>query len=65
VREHPNPTAPVVLGWARASPDHREAVERWLNDREAKADDRAGELGDEIDDTGSTAYRRLSQGGER
>lgn len=27
---HPNPTPARVLGWAGASPDHRELVEEWL-----------------------------------
>jgi hypothetical protein len=32
VDEHPNPTAPVVLGWAHADPAHRDAVEAFLDD---------------------------------
>ena len=63
VQNHPNPTAPVVLGWAKADPQHREAVERWLVGRETAADARADELGDEIDDTAHTPYRSLKEGG--
>lgn len=27
---HPNPTPARILGWAGASPDHRDLVEEWL-----------------------------------
>jgi len=44
VDSHPNPTAPVVLGWAKASPEHREAVEKWLTARLQRRRDRADRL---------------------
>lgn len=63
VQDHPNPTAPVVLGWAHADPQHREAIERWLTTREAVLDDRVDELGEEIDKHQQTAYRAAKEGG--
>jgi hypothetical protein len=47
VDAHPNPTAPIVLGWAKASPEHREVVEEWLTARLQRRRDRADRL-DEI-----------------
>ena len=47
VDAHPNPTAPIVLGWAKADPEHREAVEEWLAARLQRRRDRADRL-DEI-----------------
>ena len=44
VDSHPNPTAPIVLGWAEASPEHREAVEEWLTARLQRRRDRAAEI---------------------
>ena len=50
VEHHPNPTAPTVLGWAKADPDHREAVEKWLAARDRRHADRVADLRDTIDE---------------
>jgi len=63
VTDHPNPTAPIVLGWAEADPAHREAVERWLAAREDRATDRTDDLLDEVDTEADTAYSVLKDGG--
>ena len=44
VDHHPNPTAPIVLGWAEADPQHREAVERWLAARDRRRTDQLDDL---------------------
>ena len=51
VDAHPNPTAPIVLGWAKASPEHREAVEDWLTSRLRRRRDRNDELQELIDNS--------------
>jgi transcriptional regulator with XRE-family HTH domain len=38
VRDHPNPTAGYVLGWAGAEPDLREDVAEWLEAYGSAAD---------------------------
>jgi hypothetical protein len=40
VREHPNPTAGYILGWAGADPDHADDVEAWLDAHGRTAADR-------------------------
>lgn len=50
VEHHPAPTAPIVLGWAEASPEHREAVEVWLTARDRRHADRVADLRDTIDE---------------
>jgi len=63
VRDHPNPTAAVIISWAEASPDHRKTVERWLATRQDRSRERADELLGEIDDEADTRYRSLLEGG--
>lgn len=53
VDHHPSPTAPIVLGWAEADPHHRDAVERWLADRDRRHAEQLDELRDSF--TGSIA----------
>jgi hypothetical protein len=38
VRDHPNPTAAYILGWAGAEPDLREDVAEWLEEYGTAAD---------------------------
>ena len=59
VDHHPNPTAPVVLGWAKADPDHREVVERWLAERDRRQSAKAAELGDRIEEAAANGDGRL------
>jgi hypothetical protein len=59
VEHHPNPTVPVVLGWAKASPEHEDAVERFLDARLQRRRDRVDELGDRIDEAAANGDGRL------
>ena len=59
VDHHPSPTAPIVLGWAKADPDHREAVEKWLAARLQRRRDRVDELGDRIAEAAAEGDGRL------
>ena len=49
VSRHPNPTPPIVLGWATADPQHRDAVERWLADRDRRHAEQLDELRESFD----------------
>jgi len=59
VEHHPNPTPPVVLGWAEASPEHREVVAEWLDSHLQQRRDRNDELGERIADTRANGDGRL------
>ena len=58
VDSHPNPTAPIVLGWAKASPEHRDAVEKWLAARLQRRRDRADRLDEIIENSDKHADAR-------
>lgn len=66
VDHHPNPTPPIVLGWAKADPEHGDAVERWLDERKRRQAEQAAELEARIDEAADGGDERLkfTEGGK-